>query len=149
MSKIIKGDDLMLFDEAGKSIAFATSHSLSISGDAAEISSKDHGAWSGSEVNKISWEISSENLYTVEAFDKLFEKMTARKAVKVYFGLKTEDGAAQSVADGDLENWSKKTAGVYTGNVFITALNANASSGDNATYSVTLKGTGKLTKAQD
>ena len=45
MEKIIKGDDLMLFDAEGKSLAFATSHQLSISADAVETSSKDGGVW--------------------------------------------------------------------------------------------------------
>ena len=41
MSNIIKGDDLMLFDSEGKSIAFATSHTLTITANSSEINSKD------------------------------------------------------------------------------------------------------------
>ena len=39
---VIKGGDLMLF-VGGKSIAYATSHTLSISADTKENSSKDSG----------------------------------------------------------------------------------------------------------
>lgn len=142
---IIKGDDLMLFDADGHSIAYATQHTLTITADAADISSKDHGFWGGSEINKITWEITSENLYTTTAYDDLFNKMIAKQAITVYFGMKAETGTG-TVVDGDYEYWSKKTNSTYTGKVFITSLTANANSGENATFSVTLTGTGKIEK---
>ena len=46
-TKILRGDDLMLFDSDMKSLAFATSHTLSVSGSTAEISCKDAGVWTG------------------------------------------------------------------------------------------------------
>lgn len=140
MAQIIKGDDLMLFDAQGKSIAFATSHSLSINADAVDVSSKDSGIWKANEVNKLGWEITSENLYTADAYDTLFSSMVSRTSLDVHFGLKKE------TTDGTTTNWSKG-AGTYTGKVFITSLTANANSGDNATFSVTLTGTGKISKA--
>jgi TP901-1 family phage major tail protein len=141
---IIKGDDLMLFDEQGKSIAFATSHTLSISADAVDTTSKDHGVWGANEVNKITWEITSENLYTVTAYDSLMEKMLARTPIKVYFGTKKENDPDKTVADGDYQNWTGASG--YTGNVYITSLSVNANTGENATYSATFTGTGKLIK---
>lgn len=140
MANIIKGDDLMLFDAQGKSIAFATSHSLSITGDAVDVSSKDSGKWKANEVNKLGWEISSENLYTQDSYDTLFSSMVSRTAIDVCFGLKKE------TTDITESNWTKGT-GVYTGKAFITSLTANANSGDNATYSVTMTGTGEIKKA--
>ena len=141
---IIKGDDLMLFDSAGKSLAFATSHTLSISADAVDTSSKDHGVWGANEVNKITWEITSENLYTTDAYDDLMTKMMAREAITVYFGTKAENDTDKTVADGDYTNWTGASG--YTGKVFITSLSVNANTGENATYSATFTGTGKLTK---
>lgn len=145
MSNIIKGDDLMLFDANGHSIAFATSHTLTISADAADINSKDHGQWGASEINKINWEISSENLYTTDAYDTLFNAMMARTAIDVYFGLKAETGTG-TVADGDYDYWTKQ-ATAKKGKAFITSLTANAATGENATFSCTLKGTGKIEAA--
>jgi len=142
---IIKGDDLMLFDASGHSIAFATSHVLTISADAQEINTKDHGIWGGSEVGKISWEITSENLYTGEAYDTLFNSMVARTAIDVYFGTKTENDPDKTVANGDYQYWTGASG--YTGKAFITSLVANANTGENATFSVTLTGTGKIVKA--
>lgn len=166
--QIIKGDDLMLFDSTGKSIGYATAHTLTLSAEAQDVSSKDHGIWTGNEVNKISWEITSENLYTTEEFDALFSAMIAREGIIVYFGTKT---AAQdkTVADDDFNAWSlAPTANVpdgaseavgsysatgsaagtagYKGKVFITNLQANANTGENATFSVTLTGSGKIEK---
>ena len=144
-ANIIKGDDLMLFDASGHSIAYATSHVLTINAETADINTKDHGVWGGSEVNKITWEISSDNLYTDTAFDDLFTKLLAKEPVTVYFGHKAETGSG-TVVDGDYEYWSKGN-GCYTGSAYITSLVANANSGENATLQVTLKGAGKIEKA--
>ena len=163
----IKGDDLMLFNgETGKSYAFATSHTLTITADTADTSSKDHGVWTGNEVAKISWEITSENLYTTDGFDSLFDKMINREAIPVAFGLKQKGRADSTVADGDYSNWTpdygatvpesgnpeapstdKATKDMYMGSAYITSLTANANTGENATYSVTLTGTGSIKRA--
>ena len=143
-NQIIKGDDLMIFDDGGKSIAFATNHTLSISADAQETSSKDGGIWGSNEVNKITWEITSENLYTTTAYDDFFTKMINREAVTVYFGTKKENDPDKTVVDGDYTNWTGASG--YSGKVLITSLTANANTGENATFSVTLTGTGKIKK---
>lgn len=163
----IKGDDLMLFNgETGKSYAFATAHTLTITADTADTSSKDHGVWTGNEVAKISWEITSENLYTSEGFDDLFYSLINRKAIEVVFGLKQKGRADSTVADGDYSNWTpdygaevpenanptapttdNTTKEMYRGSAYITSLTANANTGENATYSVTLTGTGSIKRA--
>lgn len=143
---LIKGNDLMLFDAEGKSLAYATNHTLSMSGDVTDISSKDHGVFGAQEVNKINWEITSENLYTTEEFDSLFTKMIARQSITVFFGLKAENDPTKTVVDGDYPNWTKGT-GSYTGKAFITSLQVNAQNGENATFSITLTGAGSFTKA--
>lgn len=145
MANIIKGDDLMLFNASGKSIAFATSHVLTITADKSDIQTKDHGIWGGSEVNKITWEITSENLYTTAAYDELFTSMVAKTAIDVYFGSKQETDTDKTVANGDYANWTGASG--YYGKAFITSLTANANSGENATFSLTLSGTGKIVKA--
>ena len=145
-NRVIKGRDLMLFDNTGKSFAFATSHTLSISAETADISSKDHGIWGGSEVTKFSWEISSENLYTEDNYDDLFDLMLAGEPFKVRFGLKSQNDNSLNVADGDYTNWTSKNSGYYEGDVVITSLNANANNGENATYSATFTGAGKIVR---
>lgn len=160
--QIIKGDDLMLFDSAGKSIAYATSHTLNITADTADTSTKDHGIWKGSEINKINWEITSENLFTDNAYDALFQAMIAREPVKVWFGKKIQNDPDKTVVNDDYPFWTggeakdaegtdkplepKGNSGYY-GLAFITSLTANANTGENATFSLTLTGTGKIAKA--
>lgn len=145
-NQIIKGRDLMLFNASGNSFAWATSHSLNINAETADISSKDHGIWGGSEVTKFSWEITSENLYTEDGYNQMFDYMLAGVPITVRFGLKSQNDNSKNVADGDYDNWTSKSTGYYTGPVVITSLQANANNGENATYSVTLTGAGKIVR---
>lgn len=151
MSQIIKGDDLMVF-VGDKSIAWATSHTRSLSADVTETSTKDHGIYGGKEVNKITWEISSENLYSDSSYDELEAVMLSRQKVTLKWGKKNEDDPEKTVADGDYDNWTPLTPEkAETGDVlyrqgdaYITSLSVNAASGANATFSVTFSGTGAI-----
>lgn len=143
---IIKGHNLMLFDASGNSYAYATNHTLSISGESQDVSSKDHGVWKATSVAKINWEITSENLYTTQDFDTLFAAMIARTPIDIFFGLKSEADDGKTVVDGDYTNWTKTATGAYTGKAVITSLSVNAPDGENATYSITMTGAGKLEK---
>lgn len=144
MKQILKGDELMLFKDK-KSIAYATSHVLTITGNTVDIASKDHGFWGASEVGSLTWEITSENLYTQDAYDKLFDAMVACEPIDVAFGKVAnynKDGIDNSTAD-----WTPDTAdGVKYGKAVITSLVANANTGENATFSITLTGQGAITK---
>ncbi len=147
-NKIIKGRDLMLFNSSGNSYAYATNHTLTITAETTDISSKDHGIWGASEISKYTWEITSENLFTSDEYDSLFSTMLAGDAITVRFGLKTDQAdLSKNVADGDpnLTHWTSQST-YYEGKVIITSLTANANNGENATYSVTLTGTGSIKK---
>lgn len=144
---IIKGRDLMLFNN-DKSIAYSTNHTLSITANTADVSSKDHGVYGGTEVVSFSWEIQSENLYTEAAYNELFDAMISGASgvqLTVKFGLKSEVGTG-TVVDSDYTNWTPKETGYYIGKCYITSLQANAPDGENATFSVTLQGIGKLAR---
>lgn len=148
-STIVKGQELMLFQN-GESIAFATSHTLTVTGNTTDISSKDHGFFTGTTLASITWEVSSENLYTDGAYDKLFDAMVnKRQPIDIVFGHYTEDTslATVGIVDSDKESWTAPSGNstvFYTGKAYITSLTANAANGDNATFSVTLSGSGKL-----
>ena len=147
-NKIIKGRDLMLFNSDGHSYAYATNHTLTITAETTDVSSKDHGVWGASEVSRYTWEITSENLYTTDEYDSMFDTMLAGNAITVRFGLKTDQvDMSKNVADGDtsLPYWTSQNT-FYEGKVIITSLTANANNGDNATYSITLTGTGSIKK---
>lgn len=144
MAKVIDGSDLMLFVD-GKSIAFATSHKLTINRETVETSSKDNGGnWTSKTAKKISWNMNTENLFSNDGsgvkFDDLFTKMVAGDEIEAVFGLTTT--ADNVPATG----WVPVATGTYKGNVLITSLEANAPNGDNATFSATFEGVGALVK---
>ena len=145
MEKIIKGDELMLFN-GEKSITYATSHTLTVNGNTIDISSKDHGYWGASEVGNITWEITSENLYTDKYYGELFDAMVSRNQLSVAFGFASNWDINGLVDATNAEYTLDKTKTYYTGKVYVTSLTANANSGENATISITLTGCGALTK---
>lgn len=143
-NKIIKGRDLMLFDEDGHSYAYATNHVMTITAETTDISSKDHGIWGGVDIGRYTWEITSENLFTENDYDNMFDAMLAGEPITVRFGLKQDPANPDdTVADGDLAYWSAGSK-YYEGSVVITSLVANANNGENATYSITLSGSGAI-----
>ncbi len=161
--QIIKGDDLMLFvpvdpdaqNPTFKSIAYATSHTLTMTAETVDINTKDHGEWGSTEVNKISWSISTENLYTDEDYNALFDLMVGKKKVKVVFGKKAEADSVV-VADGDAANYTPANGDyehrnpyMKTGWAYITSLVANTPSGDNATFTAEFQGVGALAKQEE
>jgi len=144
MERIIKGDELMLFNDE-KSIAYATSHTLTLNGNTIDISSKDHGFWGASEIGNITWEITSENLFTEKYYDILFDAMINKTKLTVAFGFASDwnvNGLSGNNASYDLN----KTTSYYSGKAFVTSLTANANTGENATFSITLTGCGSLVK---
>lgn len=147
---ITKGGDLMLF-VGGKSIAYATNHTLSISADTKETSTKDSGGlWQTSEVGMLSWSCSSENLIGDPmagiGYDELFQMMVARKPITGVFGL---EGDSANFEEGKLgaaptAGWTAKANDGYTGQMIITSLEKNAPNGENATLKVDFTGVGEL-----
>lgn len=142
--RIIKGDELMLFT-GEHSIAYATAHTLTINGNTIDISSKDHGFWGASEIGNITWEITSENLYTDTHYDSLFDSMINKTPITVAFGFASDwdvNGLTGNNTQYDLD----KTKNYYSGKAYVTSLVANANTGENATFSITLTGSGALVK---
>ena len=113
MERIIKGDELMLFNNE-KSIAYATSHTLTINGNTIDISSKDHGFWGASEMGNITWEITSENLFTESYYEQLFDAMINKTPLTVAFGFASDwdvNGLSGSQTDYSLD----KSSAYYSG----------------------------------
>ncbi len=144
MSKILGGDMMLFVDD--KSIAYATNHTLEISGETQDTSNKDEGAggWSSNEVSILSWSATSENLYSVDGegdkFEDLFDLMIAKTPIDAVFAKKS-----QTATDVPTGGWTAGTTG-YKGKVVITSLSLNAPNGEYATYSVQFQGVGALEK---
>lgn len=154
MATITQGGDLMLFI-GGKSIAFATSHSLEISAETSDVASKDHGIWNTKEVKTFSWTCSSENLMSNDGegvtYADLFGYMTSKTKLDAVFTLpKTGAGVAGAVPglavpDGGWTPGDEEPK--LGGQVIISSLSLNAPNGDNATFTVNFEGASELKPA--
>lgn len=168
---VIKGGDLMLFlKEANgtvKSIAFATSHTLTVSTDTQQTSTKDDGGkFQSSDYGIISWSASSENLCSYDGagynYQDLINLMLSQTKVTATFSIEGSSGSTypyssklDSVDDATNDVWAPANTGTigstsskslgYTGTVLITSVEVNAPNGENATFTVQLQGDGPLT----
>lgn len=148
---IIKGDKLMVF-VGGSAIAFATSHTLSLTGNTTDISSKDHGFWGASDVGNLTWECTTENLYTEDGFDNLFNTYLQKEPVTIVFGYAHNydvnglylDGGTKPENDPRQVAWTAESGKGYSGKAVITSLSVNANTGENATFSCTFTGMGAI-----
>jgi len=143
---VINGSDLMLFI-GGKSVAYATSHSLDISNETSEVSNKDTGGrWATSKVTRTSWTVSTENLYALQGegttFQDLFELL--HEEVEIVFAL--ESGYKNKPTTGvPTGGWTAIASPKYTGKAVLTSLSISAPDADNATFTAELTGVGPLT----
>lgn len=145
--KQVLGKDLMLFADS-KAIALATSCKIGMSAETIDTQSKDSGIWNEKDIKKLGWNCFSENLFSADTdvnsntYDALFTMMVARQPIDIAFGIPTNK-ADELPATG----WTLPAA-PYKGKALITSLELNAPDGDKATFSISLDGTGALTKAE-
>ena len=141
----------MLF-VGGKSIGYATNHTLSINADTKETSTKDSGGkWQTSEVGILSWTATSENLMSNDqqgvGYQDLVDYMISRTTVTGVFSL---EGNSTDWDEHKLDNvptggWTPDDGTpTLTGSMIITSVELNAPNGENATFTVNFTGTGAL-----
>lgn len=153
-SDILKGSMLQVFLDGeqgtqGQTVAFATSHTFNMTINTNEVNTKDHGDYPGVIPSNISWEVSTENLYSVEAIDDLLAKAHNKQPVHIAFAEvknynhSDEPGIIQPSGKSE-DTW---TAGAVLaeGDAIITSFSVNAAAGDNASISCTFTGNGALT----
>jgi predicted secreted protein len=166
---------MMLFIKEGsgtmKSIAFATSHTLTVSTDTQQTSTKDDGGkFQSSDYGIISWSASSENLCSYDGagynYQDLINLMLSQTKVTATFSIEGSSGDAypyankiNSVDDVTGKVWSPALEGTigstenkslgYTGTVLITSVEVNAPNGENATFTVQLQGDGPLEPTEE
>lgn len=98
-------------------------------------------------IGKLSWSITTDNLFTEEDFSKMTDLWIERTAIDVVFTVKGNEGVVNP--DGTTVptvGWTPKESSGYKGKVVITGITANAPDNENATYSITLEGAGALSK---
>ncbi len=148
MSKIQKGKNLMV--SIGTTIyGFATSCDLSVDVDTKEISTGSYkhqstsGQWKEYDTERIGWTVNSEHLATVGLEDEkaLFAQMTAGQPVNISF----EEVTSATGETGDIEGATTKVG--FSGKAIITSLKLSAQNDSDATFSISLQGTGVLAQA--
>lgn len=155
---IIKGGELMLFisdTESGgfKSIAQATNHTLTITANTSDVSTKDinAGKWTAVDPNTFSWTVTSENLVCDDPkgakYEDLVDYMISGKVIYGVFGQVGNQTKGTNdeilVPDG---GWTPKQTDGLRGRMIITNLVKNAPVGDNASFTVDFTGIGPLSK---
>jgi TP901-1 family phage major tail protein len=142
---LVNGTDLLLKvgDTATEDpIAFATSCSLEISMDEIDQTNKDSSGWKTIIGGTRSWSVSADVLYQNEAKSSNYTFLDfwdhlggANERTALYVELTVTGASAADVNK------------FYHGQAYITSLSVNGGTEDQATYSVTLTGTGVLTEA--
>ena len=114
-------------------LLFATSASLSVSRDLRDSTNKSSAGWSESLAGLQSWELSG------DGFVEFANADSNTKNVKELFTKMTAPNPEVTVKFSDGTTY-------YVGNAFMTSLSMDAGVEENATYSVSLTGTGVLTQ---
>lgn len=144
MSKV-KGGDLMLFVN-GKSIAYATNHTLEINGETQNDGHKDVSSdWDSIDITKLSWAATSENLYTVDGRGRMYADLESLMIYHTKVDLVLSMKAPTTYTEPPVDGWWTQDQG-YTGKAIITDLQLNAPNGEYATFSIQFTGVGPLTK---
>lgn len=163
-SDIVKGSALQVWvgapqgaqgtQGATQCIAFATNHTLNITTNTNEITTKDHGDYPAVLPTTITWEVTCENLYATDSMETLLDYISNRKKVDITFAecnnYSTGSGSTYSydnVEEGIIETSKTEwTVGkvIAAGKAYVTSYSINAPAGENASISCTFTGCGTL-----
>ena len=145
----IKGKALMLAmqtDTEFSTLAASTSHTLTVSVQTAETTTKDDNDMATyKEVTGKSVSLSTENLLVLKeqetgvAYTDLYARMTVGETLKLAFGYYPESVGAAAGADAD---WGASQQVMLSGDFVCTNLTANGPNKENATYSAEFQGKG-------
>lgn len=165
-AEIVKGDELWLFLGVGgaKPVAYATTCSLNMQMSTQSISSKDHGSTSNVIPGEGSWTASTEALYAqagdgaagtpgasgAVGFGQLLNAYKNSSKVDVIFGYVDRSASTDNniVATDERSGTPKHaewsiTKG-WSGQGYITSLQATGAHGESATFSCEIAGLGPL-----
>lgn len=152
MSKVKGGRLMVMLGNPAKSVSYATNHTLSINAELTDVSNKDENnsvsgaTWQAQEANIMSWEASTENLYSMDGkgknFADLYDYMVAGQPIDLILAL-----ADEQVDNVPASGWTGDTDTVYyKGKALINSLQLNAPNGENANYTANFTGVSKLEK---
>lgn len=142
---IYQGKDFLIGITGNNPIAHATSHTISITRDTRDISSKDTGIANDFVAGNIKWEVSVDALYPAKSrdvstgnstFDTLYEAQRDGTALDFWSGVAPTGGPIPVTAGSN----------TLTGKVYISKLEKKMGSNDSLSYTVSFTGTGPITK---
>ena len=142
----IMGEAIQVF-LSGQTLACATSCSVNISADDIDVSCKDSAGFNSTIPGRISWTVTSDNLFVVADYTKLVNAMLNKTILDLTFaGVSNISGATTPDADGHVVpsgGWTSAD-NLYHGKVTVSSIDMTADNGAVATYSVTFNGHGAL-----
>ena len=147
---IVKGSVLMVFLD-DKAIGFATSHSLNLTTNTTEISTKDHGSFPSVVPQNVTWEVTAENLYSDAGEKTYMDAILNMTPVHIKFAKASNYNNQYEpgiVGTKESKTWTAGTV-IAEGKALITSFSINAGGGENATMSVTFTGVGALNTPQE
>ncbi|OAV64939.1 putative secreted protein [Bacteroidales bacterium Barb6] len=149
---IIQGRNLMLFRQGAESytaLGAATSHTLIITAENADVSNKDtaqfHAVLPG---GNIDWKISASCMASWRDLDEgdgnrqgLIRDLIKGEVYKVAFGMIANPSPDGRKPEG---GWEVDATAAYVGDAFITSITVNADYASQSTYDVEFQGSGPL-----
>lgn len=144
---LVNGTDLVIQVGTSSSndviVAYATSCSLEVSMDEIDQTNKSSGGWKSIIGGTRSWSISSDALYQNES------ETDQKGFIEFWDHLGGTAGNARTPVYVQLMRTGSVTSAnkIYHGSALVTSLSVNGGTEDQATFSVTLTGTGVLTEA--
>lgn len=148
VKKTYNGNDIMLFTENNKSLGHAQNHTFTVGVETREDNTKDSPRNPIVSLSKITYEITTENLYC-EDFVTLFSYLVNGEPVKLKFGQKKDEGE-KLPSTGEIEAWTLDgSVNYYEGFFILTSLNLNANTGETSTYSASFSAVGKVEQKND
>ena len=156
-AQILKGSAIEIFfsDDNLNDVCplFATEHSFSMNVETIEISTKSHGDFSAVLPQRITWTMNSSNLMSDDAQKAYMKWASGMKEVTVKFAEVLNyapygGSAEKGIVDNNHADWQLGRV-LAEGKAIIETLEINASAGDNATLSISLRGTSDLDWQED
>lgn len=128
-------------------VAYATNHTVNISMNTVDRSTKDNGAgqWQENGPGLRNWSINTDCLVGDDSnpglgINALLSKLSSGETVELVFAYKTE----RTVKDVPTQGWTPDSKNQWSGKALVTSLTLNAQNGQDATWSATFTGCGAL-----
>lgn len=145
----IMGEQIQVF-LSGSTLACATSCSVNISADEIDVSCKDSAGFNSTLPGRVSWTVSSDNLFVIGDYTKLVDAMLSKTILDITFATVSNfNSQTEPDADGHrvpTGGWTSSDD-LYHGKVTVSSIDLTADNGSVATYSVTFNGHGALAKS--